>query len=478
MAIDTSQLSIGKAHEHLKKKDFSCRDLAAAYVAAIEKKDGDVHAYLEVYEDVLAQADAADKCRAADKETSPLTGIPIAVKDNILISGRKVSAASKILKNYHATYDAHVIELLKKESVVFLGRTNMDEFAMGGSTEHSAYGVTHNPHDFSRVPGGSSGGSAAAVAMDGALAALGSDTGGSVRQPASFCGVVGLKPTYGALSRSGLIAMGSSLDQIGPITKTVGDAELLFNHLRVHDTKDATSLPEYVPQKKDEKLVIGIPYDFLEKGVDPDVRKNFDASVKKLEGMGYAFVDISLPHVKHSLAIYYIIMPAEASTNLARFDGVRYGVRAESDTLLAQYVKTRGEGFGAEVKRRIILGAYVLSSGYYDAYYTKANAVRNLVTEDFNAVFKHADTPVHAIMTPTAPTPAFRIGERTADPLQMYLADIFTVPANIAGIPALAVPSGTVALEGKHIPLGVQFMAPHMREDVLFRIGKDFLGEN
>lgn len=477
MPIDTTRLSIGKAHEHLKKKDFSARELAEAYLATIEKKDGDVHAYLEVYDDVLAQADAADR-RIMSGMADTLTGIPIAVKDNILIMGRKVSAASRILENYHATYDAHVIELLKKAGTVFLGRTNMDEFAMGGSTEHSAYGITRNPHDLLRVPGGSSGGSAAAVAMDGALAALGSDTGGSVRQPASFCGVVGLKPTYGALSRSGLIAMGSSLDQIGPITKTVSDAELLFKYLRVHDPKDSTSLPSYVEHKQDDTITIGIPYEFLEKGVDPDVRKNFDASVKKLEEIGYAFTDVSLPHVKHSLAIYYIIMPAEASTNLARFDGVRYGLCAEGDTLLAQYVKTRGAGFGAEVKRRIILGAYVLSSGYYDAYYNKANAVRNMVMQDFGIVFKGEGKRVHAIMTPTAPTVAFSIGERTADPLQMYLADIFTVPANIVGIPALAVPSGTVSLEGKNIPLGIQFMAPHMREDVLFRIGKDFLEEN
>ncbi|TSD00929.1 MAG: aspartyl-tRNA(Asn)/glutamyl-tRNA (Gln) amidotransferase subunit A [Parcubacteria group bacterium Greene1014_15] len=456
------------------KKDFSARELAQAHLDVVAEKDADIHAYIEVYDDVLAQADIADK-RIASGDVDTLTGIPLAIKDNILISGRKVSAASKILENYHATYDAHVIGLLKKANSVFLGRTNMDEFAMGGSTEHSAYGVTRNPYDLSRVPGGSSGGSAAAVAMGGALAALGSDTGGSVRQPASFCGVVGLKPTYGALSRSGLIAMGSSLDQIGPITKTVSDAEILFKHLRVHDPKDSTSLPAYTQQRSDGKLTIGIPYDFLEKGVDREVRRNFDASVKKLENMGYSCTDIKLPHVKHSLAIYYIIMPAEASTNLARFDGVRYGMRASSDTLLAQYVKTRGAGFGAEVKRRIVLGAYVLSSGYYDAYYNKANSVRNLVAQDFDTVFGANEKRVHAIMTPTAPTPAFPIGERTADPLQMYLADIFTVPANIVGVPALAVPSG-VTERGK-LPFGVQFMAPHMREDTLFRIGKDFLGE-
>ena len=477
MTIDLAQLSIRKAHDHLSKKDFSARELAQAYLRSIEKKDADVHAYIEIYDDVLLQADKADE-RIALGEADMLTGIPIAIKDNILIAGKKVSAASKILENYHATYDAHVIELLKKAGAVFLGRTNMDEFAMGGSTEHSAYGITHNPHDFSRVPGGSSGGSAAAVAMDGALAALGSDTGGSVRQPASFCGVVGLKPTYGNFSRSGLIAMGSSLDQIGPITKTVADAEILFRQLRVHDPKDSTSLAAYEEKKSTEKLTIGIPYDFLEKGVDPAVRKNFDESVKKLESAGYAFVSVSLPHVEHSLAIYYILMPAEASTNLARFDGVRYGLRADAPTLLAQYVKTRGRGFGAEVKRRIMLGNYVLSSGYYDAYYNKANALRSLVAKDFDTVFNGNGVRVHAIMTPTAPTPAFPIGARMADPLQMYLADIFTVPANIVGIPALAVPSGTMVENGKNIPLGIQFMGPHRREDILFRIGKSFLGES
>ncbi len=478
MSIDLTELSIRKAHGHLVKKDFSARELATAYLDVIAEHDKDVHAYLEVYDDVLEQADRADTMIAQGDDIGELVGIPLAIKDNILISGRKVSAASKILENYHATYDAHVIEILKKAGTVFLGRTNMDEFAMGGSTEHSAFGSTKNPHDLSRVPGGSSGGSAAAVAMGGTLAALGSDTGGSVRQPASFCGVVGLKPTYGAISRRGLIAMGSSLDQIGPITKTVTDAEILFKHLRVHDPRDSTSLPSYGEKKSlPQKLTIGIPYDFLEKGIDESVRENFDASVKKMEGMGHTFVAVSLPHIKHSLAIYYIIMPAEASTNLARFDGVRYGLRVPGDTLLSQYVKTRGTGFGDEVKRRIILGAYVLSSGYYDAYYNKANTVRNLVMQDFNTVFLGSDRPVHAIMTPTAPTPAFEIGERSNDPLQMYLADIFTVPANIVGIPALAVPSGMIAGGGKNLPLGVQFMAPHMREDILFKIGKDFLEE-
>ena len=352
----------------------------------------------------------------------------------------------------------------------------MDEFAMGGSTENSAFGTTKNPHDTTRVPGGSSGGSAAAVAAHMALGALGSDTGGSIRQPASFCGVVGLKPTYGAISRSGLMAMASSLDQIGPFTRTVADAEILFNILKGNDRLDSTSAPDSAwSDKKIEKkkLRIGVPEDFaFGKGVDKDVVENFKKSMEALAQEGHEIVPIKLAHITHSLAVYYILMPAEASTNLARFDGVRFGALKEGATLFDDYAQTRGVGFGREVRRRIMLGAYVLSSGYYDAYYHKATSVRALIEEDFKQAFDLSADGVDIIATPTSPTPAFKIGEKSADPLQMYLADIFTVPANLAGIPGISIPSGTAQRDGRDLPLGIQFLAPHFREDLLFVAGR------
>ena len=376
----------------------------------IKEKDGEINSYLEVYDDVLEQAKKADDRIKSGKNISVLTGIPIALKDNILNEGKITSAASKILENYKATYDATVVKKLKDEGVVFIGRTNMDEFAMGGSTENSAYGTTKNPHDLSRVPGGSSGGSTAAVALNGALASLGSDTGGSVRQPASFCGVVGLKPTYGAVSRYGLIAMGSSLEQIGPIGKSVSDVEILFDAIKGYDKMDSTSVPDnfYKKQNKKEKFKIGIPKHFMKEGIDEDVLENFNESVRKLKSLGYEVKEISLPNIKYSLAVYYVIMPAEASTNLARFDGIKYGLRKEGEDLLGNYLETREVGFGAEVKRRMILGTHVLSSGYYDAYYNKANIVRELIKSDFDKAFEN----VNVIITPTSPTPAFKIGEK------------------------------------------------------------------
>jgi len=351
---------------------------------------------------------------------------------------------------------------------------------MGGSTEHSAYGVTKNPIDISRVPGGSSGGSAAAVAMGGALVALGSDTGGSIRQPASFCGVVGLKPTYGSVSRHGLIAMGSSLDQIGPIAKTVEDSEILFNYITGHDKMDSTSVEHpsvghpMSDQKSDigcpTKMTIGVPEDFLKMdGIDKDVLENFRKTLDGLKEKGYIIKNISLPYLKYSLASYYIIMPAESSTNLARFDGVRYGKKEEGDNLLEDYMKTRGSGFGKEVRRRIILGTHVLSSGYYDAYYNKATQVRDKITEDIKNTFNDVDV----IATPTTPTPAFKIGQNTGNPLQMYLADIFTVHANLTGMPAISIPSGSVKRDEKELPLGFQIIAPHFEEERLFTLGKD-----
>lgn len=479
MKIDLAKMTITKAHDHLLKKDFSVRDLCQAYLDMIEKRDKTVHAYLELYGDIDEQIDRAQKM-IDDGTESLLAGIPIALKDNILVKGKKASASSKILENHTATYDSTVASRLRDAGVVFLGRTNMDEFAMGSSTETSAYGVTRNPVDESRVPGGSSGGATASVAMHGALAAFGSDTGGSVRQPASFCGVVGLKTTYGSVSRHGLMAMGSSLDQIGPITHSVSDAEILFNAIRGQDSFDSTTLPDDLYKSlqsqpiKSKKPIIGVPRDMVYiEGLDPKVRANFDDSIKKLKDLGYEIKDIELPHVKYSLPVYYIIMPGEVSSNLARFDGVKFGLHVDGKNLLEDYKKTRGQGFGKEVRRRILVGTHVLSSGYYDAYYNKAQNARKLIINDFKKAFEKVDV----IITPTTPTPAFKIGEKRDNPVEMYLADIFTVPANIARIPALSVPSGFVNVEGVDLPVGLQFMGAECREDILFAVGKDFLNE-
>ncbi len=474
MKLDLHGLTVASAHSHLKKGDFSARELAQVYLDSIEKKNPPVNAYLEVFDDVLDQAHEADQRLQSKKNVHTLTGIPFAMKDNILVKGHRAGAASKILEGYYAPYDATVSKKLRDAGAVFLGRTNMDEFAMGGSTENSAYGPTKNPHDPARVAGGSSGGSAAAVAMDAALAALGSDTGGSIREPASFCGVVGFKPTYGAVSRSGLMAMGSSLDQIGPFAKTVEDAELIFNTIRGADPLDSTTISEttYPRGKSSKRFVIGVPRDFaLAEGVDKDVAKNFSESLEKLEQSGCELRDVSLPMIRYSLSVYYIIMPAEVSSNLARYDGVKFGALEEGGDVIQDYFLTRGRLFGKEARRRIMLGTYVLSAGYYDAYYGKANRVRALITDDFKNVFSSG---VHAVATPTAPTPAFKIGEKTADPLQMYLADIFTVPANIAGIPAISIPSGTTLVGGKSLPLGLQLQAAHGCESTLFELGKKF----
>ncbi len=472
MKIDLETLSIKVAHEHLAKGDFSTKELAENYLIEIEKKNSRLNAYLEVFDDVLEQANAADE-KIKRGEASELTGIPFAIKDNILIKGRRAGAASKILEGYVAPYDATVIKKLKEAGAVFLGRTNMDEFAMGSSTENSAYGVTKNPHDETRVAGGTSGGSAAAVAADLALAALGSDTGGSIRQPAAFCGVVGLKPTYGAVSRSGLMAMGSSLDQIGPLAKNIEDVETIFNAIRGLDPLDSTTIKPttYNLQPTTSRFVIGVPRGFLGEGVDKEVLENFEIGLKKLKKTGVEIRDIELPNIKYSLPVYYIIMPAEVSSNLARFDGVKFGAKISGSNLLGDYLETRGKLFGKEARRRIILGTYVLSAGYYDAYYNKAIAIRKIIADDFKRIFANG---VHAIATPTAPTPAFKIGEKTADPLQMYLADIFTVTANITGVPAISIPCGFAVSTGKQLPLGLQLQAPWGHEDILFEIGKKF----
>jgi aspartyl-tRNA(Asn)/glutamyl-tRNA(Gln) amidotransferase subunit A len=470
--IDLNNLTVVKAHEALVKGDFTVRELCQSYLDEIKKRDGDIHAYLEVYDDVMKQADEAQKKVA---KGNVLAGIPIAIKDNILIEGKKATAASRILEGYVAPYDATAIRKLKEAGVVFLGRTNMDEFAHGSSTENSAFGPTKNPHDLSRVPGGSSGGSAATIAANFALASLGSDTGGSIRQPASHCGVVGLKPTYGSISRHGLMAMGSSLDIIGPFAKTVSDAEILFDAMKGKDRYDSTSIDtEHGTRNTEHKIKIGIPRHFLKgEGIDKDVMRAFDLSVEKLKSLGYEIKDVELPNIEYSLAVYYVIMPAEVSTNLSRFDGVKYGYHKDGKDLLEDYMLSRGEGFGAEARRRIMLGSYVLSSGYYDAYYNKANAVRELLKKDFEKAFGKVD----AIITPTSPAPAFKIGEKTSDPVAMYLEDIFTVTANLVGVPAISIPAGTKEAGDKKLPIGLQIIANHGREDILFSLGKKFLNE-
>lgn len=468
--IDLTKLTIEQAHADIKSGKYSCVDLINEYLKNIDKKNKDLNIYLEVFSDVLDQAKNADM-KFKDGSATLLTGIPFAIKDNILIKGRIASSASKILENYHATYDATVIVKLKSEGAVFIGRTNMDEFAMGGSTENSAFGVTKNPYDSDRVAGGSSGGSAAAIAADTSLVSLGSDTGGSIRQPASFCGLVGLKPTYGRVSRYGVMAMGSSLDQIGPFGKTVRDVEIIYNSIKGQDINDGTTINDSTYSKKENKKVIGIPRHFLGgDGIDKQVMKNFEEVIEKFKKLGYEIKDVTLPNIAYSLAVYYVIMPAEVSSNMSRFDGMRFGLHKDGKDGIADYFETRGVGFGKEVRRRILLGTYVLSSGYYDAYYNRANVVRKIITDDFLKAFKDVDI----ILTPTTPAPAFKIGEKVSDPIAMYLEDIFTVTANLTGMPAISIPSGFADISGKKLPLGIQMTAIHGAENVLFDIGKDF----
>ncbi|MEK7627958.1 MAG: Asp-tRNA(Asn)/Glu-tRNA(Gln) amidotransferase subunit GatA [Patescibacteria group bacterium] len=464
--MDTAKLTIAGARRALDAKEYSAVELVRAFRTVAEKENPALNAYLEIFSDSEQQAKEAD-ITIAQGSAGPLTGIPLAIKDNILINGHRAGAASKILEGYVAPYDATVIARLKKQHAVFMGRTNMDEFAMGSSTENSAYGVTKHPLDPTRVPGGSSGGSAVAVAAHLALGALGSDTGGSIRQPAGLCGVVGLKTTYGMVSRYGLMAMGSSLDQIGPFAHTVEDARLLFDAIKGHDSLDSTSLPNgFFPNDAGLKKRVGVPRAFLQAGIDADVLARFEETLAYLKKQGHTIVDVAIPSLAHALAVYYIIMPAEASTNLARFDGIRFGLSVDSDDIIDVYKKTRGMGFGREVRRRILVGTFVLSSGYVDAYYRKAIAVRNVIRNDFKKAF----TDVDVIVTPTSPTPAFKAGEKE-DPLAMYAADIFTVPVNLAGVPAISVPTGSVARDGINLPVGFQIIAPMGREDRLFTVG-------
>ncbi len=440
-------------------------------LTVIENTDKDINAFLEVYaDDARKEAKHATEEYARLGDSAPaLLGIPVALKNNILVQDKKATAGSKILEHYTASYDATIVTRLKESGAIIIGATNMDEFAMGGSTENSAFGPTKNPVDPTRVPGGSSGGSAAAVAMGAVPIAIGTDTGGSVRQPASYCGVIGFKPTYGAVSRYGLVAMGSSLDQAGPLTNTVTDAETVHTIMSGLDAKDATTIaPDTYPEVlvKDQ-YTFGVPRGFLASGVDPDVLALFEAQLASLVVAGHAVVDIELPMFEAGLAAYYIVMPAEVSSNLARFDGVRYGLSLDGPDLLSVYENSRAAGFGAEVKRRILLGTYVLSSGYYDAYYGKAELVRTKMREELSTVFSTID----CIITPTAPTPAFTLGSQS-DPLSMYSQDIFTVPVNLTGVPALSVPMGTVERDGKALPVGVQYIGPHAGDARLFDIGK------
>jgi len=467
---DLTGFTIEEAGHALRSGAVNVRDLVSDCLSVIHERDRDIHAFLDVYEDALREAEEKDAILRDAPETSPLFGIPIALKDNILVEGKRATAGSKILENYTAGFDATVVRKLKEAGAIIIGKTNLDEFAMGSSTENSAFGPTKNPCDESRVPGGSSGGSAAAVATGMALGALGSDTGGSIRQPASFCGVVGMKPTYGRVSRHGLIAMASSLDQIGPFAKTVRDAEIMFSAIAGGDEFDATSVHHsYEEAEKSfalRGLRIGVPKEYFREGLDPAIASRIGELLKLLEKEGVVAKEISLPHSSYALPAYYIVVPSEVSANLARFDGIRYGVPdREEENLFEMYSKTRARGFGPEVKRRIILGTYALSAGYYDAYYVKAQKVRREIASDFESAFRDVDI----VIGPTTPTPAFRFGEKTGDPVSMYLADIYTVAVNLAGLPGISLPVGTVPAEGgKKLPFGMQMISPWFDEKTLF----------
>lgn len=462
-----NKLTIEEAHRGLVNKDFSAVELTAACLESIRKQDENLNAFITVTEEkAIIQAEEIDKkIKNTKQELNILAGIPMALKDNILLEDVKCTAGSKILESYVATYDATVVDKLRFAGSVFLGKTNMDEFAMGSSGETSNYGPTKNPYDLTRVAGGSSSGSTVAVASGEALFALGSDTGGSVRLPASFCGVVGFKPSYGSISRHGLIAMASSFDQIGVLSKNVKDSAYVFNSLVGLDKFDSTTVKQKIDvlsnieaDLKGKK--IGLPKEYFIEGMDKDVEQLILDTAAKMEKLGAEIVEVSLPRTSYALAIYYVLVPAEVSSNMARFDGVRYGYRADAGNLLEMYLKTRQQGLGDEVRRRIMLGTYVLSSGYYDAYYKKAQQVRRLIQQDFDEVFKTVDV----LLTPTSPTTAFSLNEKFNDPLTMYLADIFTVSANVAGIPAISVPAGRV----NKLPVGVQLMGRQFGEKDLF----------
>jgi len=475
--MNLAGLKISEASKLLDERKISSTDLVKAVFERINKVEPKVKAYLKILEEsALASAKKSDERRERDKSLSKIDGIPLSIKDLLCIQNVETTAASNILKGFVPSYNSTVVKRLQDAGAVIVGKTNLDAFAHGSSTENSDFGATHNPWDLSRVPGGSSGGSAASVAADECLGSIGTDTGGSIRQPASLCGVVGLKPTYGRVSRYGVIAMASSLDVVGPIAKTTEDAALLLEVIAGRDPLDATTLDAPVPKysqnldKNLKGLKIGVPREYFAAGVDKDVEEIVQQAIKKLKNLGAEAVEISLPHTDYALATYYIIQPAEVSSNLSRYDGIKYGFSTLADnknqTLEEVYFSSRGQGFGDEAKRRIMLGTHVLSAGYYDAYYRRALKLRTLVKEDFEKAFKKVDI----IITPVSPTPAFKIGEKSDDPLKMYLSDIYTVPVNPAGVSAISTPGGFVKRKNKDLPVGVQIIGPVLGEQIILQV--------
>jgi aspartyl-tRNA(Asn)/glutamyl-tRNA(Gln) amidotransferase subunit A len=471
--MSLARLTLKEARERAARDRLFLRDLAADLEKRVASVDDKIHAYID-FNPARYRTELSDFLAGKDGGGGkPLFGVPVSIKDNICTRGWETTCASKILKGHVPFYDATVVRKLREAGAILFAKCNMDEFAFGSSTETSAYGPTYNPWDVARVPGGSSGGSAACVAADEAIAALGSDTGGSIRQPAALCGVVGIKPTYGRVSRYGLVAFGSSLDQIGPLAKTVEDAAILLGVLAGHDPLDSTSadvpVPDYTQALRQEVkgLRIGLPKEYFVKGLDREVEASVRGAAETFSGLGAEITEVTLPHTEYAVAVYYIVAVAEASSNLGRYDGVQYGYRYETDDLLEMYIETRDRGFGSEAKRRILLGTFVLSAGYYDAYYLKGQKVRTLIKQDFDQAFKKVDL----ILTPVSPTPAFKIGEKIDDPLAMYLSDIFTIPVNLAGVPALAMPCG---FSSAGLPIGLQLIGKHFDEPALLRAAHAF----
>lgn len=471
--MEIYRLGISEIRDLLDKKEASVKDVVNSVYKRIDSVEDRVKAFVTLTKDkAIEMADAAQKMitSAGGGSRPPLLGIPIAIKDNMCTRGIRTTCSSKILYNFVPPYESTVTSRFFEQGYILIGKTNLDEFAMGSSTENSAFFTTKNPWDLKRIPGGSSGGSAAAVAADECIAALGSDTGGSIRQPAALCGVVGLKPTYGRVSRYGLVAFASSLDQIGPITKNIKDSAILMNIISGHDPLDSTSAPLPVPDftkvlgQEIKGLRLGVPKEYFIEGMDKEVEASVRDAIKKLESLGAVAVDVSLPHTGYAVATYYILATSEASSNLARYDGVKYGFRAEGKDLMDMYMNTRAQGFGAEVKRRIMLGTYALSSGYYEAYYKKAQQARTLIKRDFEEAFNTVDV----IVTPTSPTAAFKLGEKTEDPLQMYLSDIFTISVNLAGVPGISIPCG---LTSNNLPIGLQMIGKHFDEETILKVG-------
>ena len=465
--MNVTELTIEGVQKGLIAKEFSAVELTENALLNVAKQEPSLHAFLTITKELaMTAAKATDERIAKGEKLLPLSGIPCSLKDAILVEEVRCTAGSRMLDNYIAPYDAFVTEKIKEAGAVIIGKTNMDEFGMGASTENSSFGATKNPHNLERVPGGSSGGSAASVAAGEVILSLGEDTGGSIRQPASFCGVVGLKPTYGAVSRAGIIALASSLDQVGPFARTTKDAQILFETISKRDLRDATSVD--IKKKKKEvgvkELRIGVPKEYFEKGLDSGVSKLIKDTIGKFESAGAKIVEIELPHTQYALAAYYILNTSEASANLARYDGIRYGFHQEASDLLGEYLSSRSEGFGPEVKRRIMLGTYALSEGYYDAYYVKAQKIRSLLKQDFDSAFNKVDV----IMGPTSPVLPFLLGEKTSNPLKMYLVDTYTVPLNLVGLPGISLVAGKI----DNLPVGLQVIAPSFEEDLLFSIGK------